>query len=100
MRKVAEEIIKTEISPSTIRTFRNKFFDIMRKNGIQQGEWHGNGRLTDNYEWTMCKNLFIDQIKGSLEMAFFFNTPEDLQAYGERDLKRLELINHEVNFKS
>ncbi len=87
MRKVAEEIIGIKIKNQGLNTLRKQFYQIMRDNGIKEGEWadNGNSRLIANPEWTLCKTLFIDQVRGALEMVFLFNsTPEDLEAYNER----------------
>ena len=61
MRKVAEEIIGMKIKNQGLTTLTKKFYQIMRDNGIKEGEWEkgGNSRLVANYEWTMCKTLFL-----------------------------------------
>jgi hypothetical protein len=85
MRKVSKQIIKTPIDQSIINKLRNQFFKIIRENGIKEGEWVKNGRLTSNFEWTMCKVLFFENLQGKLELSFLFdNVPKDLMAYGEK----------------
>ena len=83
MAKVAKEIILVEFpNKTTMFQVRKKFYEIMRKYGIKEGTENGNGRSVCNYEWTMCKILFIDTVKSSLQMSFFgFETPKDLEQY-------------------
>ncbi|MBR9682617.1 MAG: hypothetical protein GOV02_02990 [Candidatus Aenigmarchaeota archaeon] len=93
MRKVAEDIIKMPVNKRMIKTLKEKFYNIMRENGIKEGEWskNGNGRCVANYEWTMCKTLFLNQIRGALEMSLLFDAPKDLDAYGERPTVEKEI---------
>lgn len=67
------------------------FYSIMRKHGIKQGTWHkqknGITSLTcSNPEWTMCLYLFLHchNSNHSLQIAFGFNVPKDLEAYGKK----------------
>lgn len=85
MRKVSKGIIDIKISDKTIRNILNKFYGVMRENGIKEGEWIQNGRNVANPEWTACETLFLDTLMGKFHMALLLNnTPEDLKAYGER----------------
>lgn len=86
MRSISEEIIKTDLlTERQCASIMNKFYTIMRKYGIAEGTAleDGIGRSLCNYEWTMCKNLFIDVIKTQLESYTLFRdrTPEDLKVY-------------------
>jgi len=90
MRKVAQQIIEVEISPKTKKTIMDKFYNIMRENGIKQGEWDEIGRTCNNFEWTMCKSLFIDRIISYLDLYDFFNTPENLLGYGDEPEKKIK----------
>ena len=58
----------------------------MRRYGIKEGiRTEGGGRLTANFEWTMCVSLFIDTITSSINFDHLFSDslPEDLLCYEE-----------------
>ncbi|KKK51102.1 hypothetical protein LCGC14_3118350 [marine sediment metagenome] len=86
MRKVAKEIIGFKIPKATLNSFKKKFYQIMRDNNIKEGEWNSSGssRLISNPEWVMCKTLFLDSLRRSLDFPLLFDTPDDLMAYGEQ----------------
>lgn len=55
----------------------NKFFDIMKKHNIKQGTPSFNdkgkevGITCDNFEWTICKQMFIKQMEGFLNLKCY-----------------------------
>lgn len=90
MRKVSKDIInmfnKETSGKLTLEQCYDKFYKIMRKHGITQGEWsqNGAGRIVSNFEWTACMNIFKESI-----MSWFFwrglieEVPKDLMGYGK-----------------
>lgn len=84
MNKVAGDIIKTKIEyEETMEEIMSKFYSIMRKHGIKQGtKTKGGGTLCNNFEWTMCKALFLMVIHDNLNMhEMLSGIPEDLKYY-------------------
>lgn len=74
----------------TIKMLFDKFYDIMRKWGICQGEWNGNGRTISNAEWVICHNVFLNKINSVMTLWGLMNdVPEDLQAY-EKKAKKIK----------
>lgn len=86
MSAVAEDIIKVKITPTMSHDqCMKKFYSIMRKHGIKQGEWNeSGGRITNNFEWTMCYTLFKEVYQGQFLLSDLFGQgiPKDLRAYG------------------
>lgn len=85
MRAVAKEIIMMKFEDGgTIIKKKRKFYSIMRKYGIKRGTKKGNAISTNNFEWTLCEDLFLERMKESIgfEMSLMFNkTPNDLRHY-------------------
>jgi hypothetical protein len=85
MRKISEELIKIQILDEKIQTeILDKFYTIMRKYGIKEGTITKNksGRVIANFEWTMCKHLFLDKLESEVKITSLLNdVPKDLQAY-------------------
>ena len=83
MSTVAKDIILTKFKDGmTLLQVQKLFYKIMRRHGIKEGTKSGNGRIVSNFEWTMCKELFIQTLDGYLKMEFFgFKTPRDLEQY-------------------
>lgn len=89
MRKVSKEIIEMKFkNTDTLGQCRNKFYEIMRKNGIKKGTQTFNpdgtkgGITQNNFEWTMCEKLFEDRIISYfLWSGLLTATPKDLMAY-------------------
>jgi hypothetical protein len=86
--KVAEDIIRMKIKRTdTLNICAKKFFDIMRKHGIKQGTPSCNdkgeevGIICDNFEWTMCKQLFLNRLSDFMnwEMIMTNIIPQDLK---------------------
>ncbi len=69
----------------TLKTCKEKFYDIMRKYDIKQGtprfDEKGKqcGRIANNFEWTMCYNTFIARLGSHLTLESIFTAPKDLQ---------------------
>jgi len=84
IRTVAKDIIGIKIEyDDSINTMRKKFFRVTRKYGIKQGTKDGKGVLRNNFEWTMCWNLFINVvIEFKIDWSDLLeNTPKDLRHY-------------------
>lgn len=83
MRNVAKDIINISLdSNKTISDYTNEFYNIMRKYGIKQGTKNpfGPGIIHDNYEWTMARSLFLDQLSLAIKLELLTNDiPEDLE---------------------
>lgn len=94
MRAVAKDIItfNTKRKDYTHKQEMAIFYRIMRKHGIKEGEWSktGNGRICNNFEWTMCLALFRDTCDGNKMLTTLLgNTPKDLLAYGKQPKSKL-----------
>ena len=82
MHNVGKDIIAIKAeNDKTIGELWDEFFAVMRKYGIKQCTKEGNGMLGDNYEWTMCVDLFISSISNTIHLENWFNIPEDLKCY-------------------
>ena len=86
MSKVAKDIIGIKFRPNmTIKQTETLFYKIMRKYGIKEGtkDKDGVGIICDNFEWTMCKTLFLYQFKFyiDLDRISLFAVPKDLECY-------------------
>ena len=82
MKKIAKQIIDTNIPENTMKEIKDIFFQIMRENGIKQGtkSEDGNGIICDNPEWTMCKEFFLENMKSRLNFDLILSAvPEDLK---------------------
>lgn len=88
MREIAKDIINHNPYPRKDYTHKESmhiFYKIMRKHGIKEGEWSGGGRIVSNFEWTMCKALFLDTVMSNKNMSMLLgDTPNDLLAYGKK----------------
>lgn len=89
MREIAKDIINHNKYPYKDYTHKESmqiFHKIMRKHGIKQGEWsEGGGRIVSNFEWIMCKTLFLDTVMNNKNMSMMFDDiPNDLMAYGKK----------------
>ncbi len=78
--EIARQIIETELPDEIIQHIKAEFFQIMRANKIYKGESSKNsiGTICDNFEWTMCKTLFLDVVRSHIEISIFFDTPKDV----------------------
>jgi hypothetical protein len=83
MNEISSDIIAIKPdNDKSISDLWNEFYDVMRKYGIKQGTKSGNGILTNNFEWTMCVNLFVASITNSITLnQMMEDTPEDLRCY-------------------
>lgn len=85
MEKIAKEIIILKFKRTT--TFDQalkQFYKIMRKHGIKQGirSECGNGTIMSNFEWTICKELFLSQVQSYfIWESVLGTTPKDLDHY-------------------
>lgn len=79
--KVAKGIIDDKFDKKIIEELKNKFFDLMREHNIKYGTKLGNGVLCANPEWTMCLDLYLDCLRGAIELEMFFEVPDDLNHY-------------------
>lgn len=86
---VAEDIIKLKFKPKdTLQSCFDQFYAIMRKYGIKKGVPIRQGKKIigtqgDSFAWTMCRNLFQDQVHSWIEMELVFGLdiplPKDLE---------------------
>ena len=86
MSNVAKDIIMVDIKGTeSYDELLKLFYDIMLKHGIKQNtKCEGGGMTGDNFEWTMCRTLFLDTAnrKFEIESIFFNNSmPEELKHY-------------------
>ncbi len=79
--KVAKGIIDDKFDDRMIEELKNKFFDLMREHNIKYGTKTKHGVLAANHEWTMCLALFLECLKGSIELEILFEVPDDLSHY-------------------
>lgn len=86
IRKLAEDIIKIKFKKTdTLKDCLDEFYEIMRKYGIKEGmpsyneEGKKVGRLVNNYEWTICKEMFINRVIEFFNWeTLFSDAPKDL----------------------
>jgi hypothetical protein len=85
MRAISKEIISLKFkNGESLRQCQKKFYDIMRKHGIRQGtaifdeEGNRKGRAAANFEWTICKELFLHTLMSHLNFQDIFSVPSDL----------------------
>jgi len=84
---VYKDINQIEISEKdSFESLIQKFFSVMTKWNICQGEWtEGGGRLMNNAEWNMCWIVFKSLIESKfLWFEFMMNPPEHLLAYDKK----------------
>lgn len=88
LRELGKDIQEMEIiSEEARKEICNKFYELMRKYNLKEGEAEYNsegemiGRTVNNYEWTMCIDYFIMKAVRELELPLilFAETPEDLK---------------------
>jgi hypothetical protein len=89
LENVAKDIIGMKFNDTmTLRECNNKFYKIMRKYGIKEGtpRFNENGKLIStqrtNFQWTMCRNLYMDTIISYMNMNELFGNsilPKDLK---------------------
>ncbi|MFA5586464.1 MAG: hypothetical protein WDA02_07975 [Saccharofermentanales bacterium] len=88
MNDIAKEIISLKFNDTdTISDCKNKFYDIMSKYNISQTTPHYNddgeviSRTGANYDWTMCKYLFLEMIQSQLSISMLFddNIPQNIK---------------------
>lgn len=87
LQKIYEDILAIKISEKdNFKSCMNKFYDVMRKWGIKQGEWTENGsRLINNAEWNMCFQIFKNHKILQFDIWLSLSTPpKDLLAYGNK----------------
>lgn len=86
IREVSKDIIGLKFKKTdTLKDCMSKFFAVMKKHGIKQGTPSFNdegkevGRTCDNFEWTICKQMFIRQVESFFELDMLFgNIPKEL----------------------
>lgn len=89
LRELAQDIINfnSKRKDLTLAAAMKKFYGIMKKHGITQGEWdeNGSGRLICNPEWTMCLTLFMNIHHATHKMETILTSPpKELLAYGTK----------------
>jgi len=84
MSAVAEDIIGLKFKPKmTLLQVQKLFYKVMRKHGIKEGTKSGNGITIANFEWTMCKELFLSMLVSHFHIGplCWAETPKDLECY-------------------
>lgn len=72
----------------SFKSSMDKFYAVMRKWGICQGTWSGNGRAIATAEWNMCFMVFKAHRNGYMDLWQCISTPpKDLLAYGKKPEK-------------
>jgi hypothetical protein len=86
LANIYKDIQNIEIKPTdSFKTSLNKFYAVMRKWGIKQGEWSENGRTVVNAEWNMCWQVFKSHKILALDLWLLLSEPpKDLLAYGKK----------------
>ena len=86
MKEIAKEILQLRFKPNdTLKSCSKKFYDIMAKHGIKQGTQSYNdkgeesGILMNNFEWTMCHELFKTTIMNYFMWEGILKVPKSLQ---------------------
>lgn len=80
-RQLAKELVTLEVKDTdTIKQLWNKFYNLMRRYGIKEGEKiKGGGRQCDAFEWTLCCDYFWARVSQGTQWKRLFNgTPKDL----------------------
>lgn len=87
IREVSKDIISLKFKKTdTLKSCMNKFFEVMKKHGIKEGTPSFNedgkevGRNVANFEWTMCKTLFMQRLDDFFTIEFLLgdSTPKEL----------------------
>ena len=83
---IAKDIITMKIKGSdSFDSVMKKFYKIMMKHNIAMGTKDKCGAiLCNNYEWTMCKDLFMGKVKSYFEITDLFGSqkiPKKLRHY-------------------
>lgn len=74
---------------TTSKALVKKFYAVMEKHGIAQGDWtKGGGRIVCSPEWVICWYFFTDNIRNHYSVWELLNTPpKKLLAYGNKPKK-------------
>lgn len=66
-------------------TLLKKFYKVMAKHGICQGNWSEKGRKVSTPEWCMCWHTFRSLVNATLNIVGFMSQPpKHLLAYGKK----------------
>lgn len=85
--EIYKDIIGIKIdAKDSFKSSMNKFYAVMRKWGIKQGEWTDHGsRVVNTAEWNMCFQVFKNHKILALDLWLCLNEPpKDLLAYGKK----------------
>ena len=81
MSAVAKDIIQLKFKPRmTLKQVEAVFYRIMRKHGIKRGTEEGHGVVRDNFEWTICEELFLSRVH-VVDRFLLEEPPKDLLHY-------------------
>jgi hypothetical protein len=76
--------IKIESSDS-FDTLAKKFYAVMTKYGICQGNWSENGRSVASPEWCICWHNFMSTVQSRFNWIYLMSQPpKHLLAYGKK----------------
>jgi len=83
---VYKDIHAIEINAKdSFETLLEKFYSVMTKWNICQGEWSGNGRTLSNPEWCICWNVYRAKVDTQfMWMSLMAQPPKHLLAYGKK----------------
>ena len=83
LNKVFTDIISININKDdSFESSLNKFYEVMRKHGICQGEWSINGRTVCNPELSLCYAAYKQHKLLAFDVFECLNKPpDDLLAY-------------------
>lgn len=80
LAEISKDIININITKAnTLEECTQMFYNIMRKHQIKKYTKTDNGYIGDNYEWSICRVLFQDTVKGKMWTEFILDeVPKDL----------------------
>ncbi len=87
MRKISKDLVHSideDEAKEAIIQLINVFYKAMRKHGICWGTKSETGTTGANFEWTICKDAFINRLMNAIEWEMIvFELPDDLLHYKE-----------------
>lgn len=81
---IAKALINIEIPETLNSEIRAIFHEFCRAHNIKKGtRVKGNGIEMDNFEWTLCKTLFLARLQDAIDWAWISidSVPDDLMCY-------------------
>ncbi len=99
--EVYKDIIGIKVEKKdTIQTLLNRFYEVMTKHGICQGNWSENGRTISTAEWNICWHTFKGHIQTKLMwVGLMSQPPKHLLAYGQKPSEKKQTKSQPVKAK-